>query len=370
MPQIDTGSVFDMLRRTLAEEPEGVGRATPSIAWASTRGSVRKENQDRILVARSPTGLVVAVVADGMGGMRDGSRAAAIAVATVAEHCMLSQTTDPYSMLRDALNRANEQVFRVLRGEGGAALVVLAWTPNGHHIAHVGDARAYQIEGDGDLSLLTTDDTVAAQLQCLRQGSSPEVNSDNRLVQFVGVGTGLQPHVAAVPPHGRGLLLATDGIYGVPSSVLNWIVKGTEDAQLVAERIVATSEWSGGHDNATAVVVNFRSGSGTQEKLLLGVEYWAPGERLLCARTIRPPVSDPVGASSVQQQPASSAGKKRRNTNRRRKGRATAPRHEEPQRELPIVTFEEGPAKDDSSLRETKPTVDKDPQERKEPKTK
>ena len=96
---MDSKSLIELLFRALSREPKGIGRAIPPVAWASTRGLVRKENQDRLLVARSPGGLMIAIVADGMGGMRDGSQAAALSAAAVAAHCMLSQASAIDSML-------------------------------------------------------------------------------------------------------------------------------------------------------------------------------------------------------------------------------------------------------------------------------
>ena len=60
------------LLQAITREPKGSGRASMPTAWASAKGLVRPENQDRLIVARS-SDLVFAVLADGMGGMRDGA---------------------------------------------------------------------------------------------------------------------------------------------------------------------------------------------------------------------------------------------------------------------------------------------------------
>ena len=316
---MDSKSLIELLFQALAREPKGIGRAIPPVAWASTRGLVRKENQDRLLVARSRRGLMIAIVADGMGGMRDGSQAAALSAAAVAAHCMLSQTSAIDSMLTDALHYANDEVFRVLHGEGGDALVVAASSSAGRYIAHVGDARAYHVDSAGHLTQLTVDDTVAAQLRCLGKASSTEANSDSRLLQFVGIGAGLEPHVRTVPTDGRALLLTTDGIYGVPTSVLEWIVNGTDHLQLLAERLMLASEWSGGHDNATVVAVSCGNGSGIQESHE-SVEFWMPGEHVVVVTTPNHRIpSTKAAALAAQQQSKSSPKKKSRATKARAK---------------------------------------------------
>ena len=369
---MDPKSLHDLLYRALAREPKGSGRAIPPVAWASTRGQVRAENQDRLLVARSPAGMVMAIVADGMGGMRDGSQAAALSAAAVAARCMVSQATALDAMLADALHFANDEVFRVLHGQGGAALVVAASSSAGRYIAHVGDARAYHVDDAGHLAQLTVDDTVAAQLKCLGKASSTEANSDNRLLQFVGFGAGLEPHVRTVPTDGRALLLTTDGIYGVPTSVLEWVVNGTGRLQLLAERLTIASEWNGGHDNATVVAVSFGNESGIQGPHGT-VEFWVPGQHLVVAPTPDKKTPAAEGALSTQEPPKSRPTKKRRATKSRRKPPVT---HEgastdQAERQLPIVTFEDDHRVDDglASKLQASPLVEEDREPRK-PRTK
>ena len=360
---MDTYSLLDLLFRALAREPNGTGRAIPPIAWASTRGLVRHENQDRVLVARSPTGLVIAVVADGMGGMREGSRAAALSTAAVAARCMVSQSSAPEAMLADALNFANEQVFKALHGNGGAALAVVSSSTAGRYIAHVGDARVYQLESDSHLSQLTVDDTVAAQLECLGRSSKPPGHPDSRLLQFVGLGAGLEPHVRGVPTGGRALLMTTDGIYGIPSPVLEWVVKDAGGLQSLTERLMVLSEWSGGHDNATAVA--FSLGNESTQEPPEQFDFWIPGKHLVLVSTPGPIVSGPKGDSSVQHQPSSSIRKNRRKKSRRTRRLADAvPKKEPDQCDLPIVTFGDTPTTDDISIADGSRTTDDVPSPR------
>ena len=339
---MDTNSLIDILYRALTREPKGIGRAIPPVAWASTRGHVREENQDRLLVARSPTGLVIAIVADGMGGMRDGSRAAALSTAAVAARCMVSQESTVDSMLVDALHFANAEIFQVLHGNGGAALAVAASSSAGRYIAHVGDARAYHVDSSGHPTQLTVDDTVAAQLQCLGKASSAEARTDSRLLQFVGVGPGLEPHVRTVPTHGRGLILATDGIYSVPTAVFDWVVKGAGHLQSLAERLMLASEWNGGHDNATVVAASFGNGTGT-EGPVEEVEFWVPGEHLVVISTPDQRASVSNADASAQQRGKPITKEKSRRTKVRGKRRATDAKAsaDQAERQIPIVTFDD-----------------------------
>ena len=179
----------------------------------------------------------------------------------------------------------------------------------------------------------------------------------------VGFGAGLEPHVRTVPTDGRALLLTTDGIYGVPTSVLEWVVNGTDRLQLLAERLMIASEWNGGHDNATVVAVSFGNESGTQGSHG-GVELWMPGQHLVVVPTSNKTTPAAKGALSTQEPPKSRPTKKRRTTKARRKrpvayeGAST----DQAERQLPIVTFDDDLKADDglASGLQANPLVEED----------
>ena len=291
MPAMEYKGLQDVLVRMAAREPSGKGRTSPlSVAWASTRGTSRQDNQDRLIVGLAPSGLAFAVLADGMGGMKEGARAAALAVAATAAHCVGNATSALDRLLDGALRFANDEVFRVLRGDGGAAVVLAAWRDGARFVAHAGDARAYSVAGpDGPpIKQLTIDDTLDAELARLgrRRESEPELHRG--LVQFIGVGPDLEPHVAAVPDGSRGLVLSTDGVHSIPAAVLEWIVRGAAQLQLLPERLVAASEWHGGRDNATAIVVGLQNGAPAEP--VGAANLWIAGERFVVPETATPQV--------------------------------------------------------------------------------
>lgn len=281
MPGIEQKTLHDVLTRMAARDPSGKGRSSPlPVTWASTRGTSRQDNQDRLLVALAPSGLAFAVLADGMGGMKEGARAAALAIAATATYCVGNSASALDLLLEDALRFANDEVFRVLRGEGGAAIVLAAWKEGAGFVAHAGDARAYSVTGADDYPLqqLTIDDTLDAELARLGRRHESEPERHRGLVQFIGVGSDLEPHVAALPEVSRGLLLSTDGVHTIPAAVLEWIVRGTPQLQLLPERLVTASEWHGGKDNATAIAVGLQKGA-TAEPVGLA-DFWIAAERI------------------------------------------------------------------------------------------
>ncbi|PYQ92514.1 MAG: hypothetical protein DMG02_01070 [Acidobacteria bacterium] len=366
---VDAPGLLELLERSLTREPKGAGRAAgPPVAWASTRGLVRKENQDRVAVARSASGLIAAILADGMGGMRDGARAAIIATATMAARCAGSSAGNVEAVLKDAFRLANEQVFRALRGEGGAAVVAAAWSAGAWFVAHAGDARAYHLDSSGPPTRLTVDDTLQAQLEDMGRAAERGSASERRLLQFVGMGKDFEPHVAAVPGQGRGLILTSDGAHSLPPPVLEWVAVGAGHLQMLAERLVTASEWNGGHDNATVLTISFQNGPAPQQE---GVaEFWVPGDHLMAFAAPAPRVPAAAAGPVVSPPaPIPEPKPKRSSDSRRSKSRKRTGRTERKQakgtvstseavpagsgRQLPIVTFED--AGDDPNLERSAP---------------
>ena len=293
VPQTTVEAGLSVLLRALSRDPTGTQRV-PSfpIAWTSTKGQVRTENQDRVVAARS-TDLALAVLADGMGGMRAGSRVAEVAAAAAAAWCLFSSPSQAMDgLLTHALQYANDEVFKQFRGEGGAALVIAAQRTGAWWIGHAGDARAYHLR-ETELEQLTVDDTVKGQLDHL--GYSHSETPESGLLQFVGVGAELEPHVCAVPHGGRGIILTSDGVHSLPCSVFEWVVKHAKQLQASTERLAQVSEWHGGHDNATAVAIGLSSPNSNRVASRF-VECWVPGEHLVLLHIAdRHPKAAPTG---------------------------------------------------------------------------
>lgn len=249
-----------LLRRTPSS---GVRRiASLYAALASDVGDVRAVNQDRAVVVRGRDQqgreYVLVAVADGIGGMQDGGTCAAMTIgAFVAAVDRLAQNPEtnrhPEEWLRECSHAANQVVYSRFRASGGATLVALL-VLNGAppYWLSIGDSRVYCMD-DRTLTQVSIDDTIAGQL-----GKSPEDASEqSRLLQFVGMGLDLEPHIAQIDEGSVKVTLTTDGVHYLATSPgwLGQIIRHSPDPGVCVKRLVDLAKWCGGPDNATVAMI-------------------------------------------------------------------------------------------------------------------
>ena len=241
-------------RKTL---PSAVRRiAAFPAALSSDVGLKRDENQDRVAIARGANAAghayVLAVLSDGIGGMKDGAGCAAATLgnlfACFFDAGRTGQALEP--TLKLAVRAANSTIHSRLGGKGGATLSALLLCQGIAYIVNVGDSRIYKYSA-GHLSQLTVDDTIAGQL-----GHKVEANAGSNLLQFIGIGEALEVNVVQVSfDPGDMLLLTSDGVHYLDQGLIATIVAKSPDPGTALRRLTETAKWCGGHDNASAAVV-------------------------------------------------------------------------------------------------------------------
>lgn len=130
----------------------------------SILGDPRRKWEDRVYVEEilrpdwDP--LVVGIVADGVGSADFGSRGAQLAIDTVIGSLTQSQGNDIPDILESAIVAANSAVYQenqLYEGDGLSTLVVAIIAHERAYIGNVGDSRAYWVQSDGKVLLLTRD---------------------------------------------------------------------------------------------------------------------------------------------------------------------------------------------------------------------
>lgn len=249
---------------------------------ASSVGLVRKENQDRVATFRfadySGCEYLLIVLCDGMGGMAEGARCAAMAIASFSAAVIGNiNRFHVESTLHDAALIANGRVFDHYRGVGGATLSAFLIRPNTDqsYWVNLGDSRIYEFR-DKTLTQITIDDTLAGQLA----RNSDGYLGRNELLQFVGMGSGIEPHVGRVDVSiaDATYVITSDGVHFLPSNMLRELLHHAPEYAVSARRLIDLAMWCGGHDNASLALISFSSESwNTLPPLQLDViEVWDP----------------------------------------------------------------------------------------------
>jgi len=257
-------------------------------------GRVRSNNED---CYRLVPALNLFVLSDGMGGEAHGEVASALAVETIAVHCLETANNpstpllgEPRADLSDKTNRlasavhlANHRIHEAALSDpahrGMGATILAAWL-DGHRmsLAHVGDSRAYLLRG-GVLEQLTLDHSLVAEQ--VRRGLITPQQADTSTMQSVLIrALGTRPEVEVDADEqllldGDSVLLCSDGLTRMvtdPEIASNLITHS--EAQAAADRLVELANENGGEDNITVVVIHLRLGS---EGLLARLRRWAGG---------------------------------------------------------------------------------------------
>lgn len=252
-------------------------------------GGQRERNEDSCLMLTADYGghfpmsaLGLYVIADGMGGEREGHIASNAATRAFADYILshlylplLRQQPEPKETrlldlmergvfaAHDAVVATQESLIEAFASPHNSGTTLTAGLTLGRRlvIAHVGDSRAY-LAADDELRLLTEDHSLAQRLQETGRLSVEDASHfpyRNLLLQALGQSGALTADTFALdlPAEGK-LLLCSDGLHGVVSEEqIAGIVCSGGSAQVIADRLYEAAMAEGGPDNITALVVDF-----------------------------------------------------------------------------------------------------------------
>jgi PPM family protein phosphatase len=242
-----------------------------NVGKSTNLGNYRENNEDSIEVKVFPD-LLVAVVADGMGGQAAGEIASKKAVDIIPRELRKNlvgavNAEATKVMIRRAIVQANEEIMAMGQLDRemknmGTTVVTAVWRKGPElFIAGVGDSRAYLIRAK-KISQLTVDHSLAQALVEAKTISAAEAKEHkfrNVLWKYLGskeVGDG--PEVTVLPLQaGDRYLLCTDGLHGVVADekVLAFMAS-VADAQACADGLVQLALDNGSRDNVSCIVVD------------------------------------------------------------------------------------------------------------------
>lgn len=240
----------------------------------------RSENQDSAGTCDTPLGLV-AVVCDGMGGMKGGSTASGIAVRTVMDDVKAASSEDsPAEVLKAAIKRANTEIIKAAQDDVeltgmGTTLTAVILNDDCATVAYVGDSRVYQLRGKNKV-FRTFDHSLVFQsvrLGVITEEQARLSSQSNIILQALGIKEDLEVETYELPYlSGDRFLLCTDGFWGAmpEKEFINMVAKGkvAEVLKKAALKIDLLGIRQGGnHDNLTAAMFDVNKESKKKAKM-------------------------------------------------------------------------------------------------------
>lgn len=255
--------------RELPREPGGLTVEVGNIQGVGRRE--RQEDSFAVVNAASPDlrrsqGLL-AVVADGMGGMADGKEASQSAVEDLlARFRDCGPDTDIPAWLDESVHAVSQAVFRRFSGASGTTLAAVHLRGSTLHWVSVGDSAIFLLR-DGGVFQLNREHTFlntlyARELEqdviCRERAEQDE--DAHRLTSFVGidrleeVDRSLRP-LALLP--GDALLLCSDGVSGVltPPELMEAMALRPEEGCALLEQMVLEKDLPA-QDNFTGILIS------------------------------------------------------------------------------------------------------------------
>lgn len=231
-------------------------------------GMRREENQDSFGIVELGTSKLL-IVADGMGGVRGGALASALAVETVKEN-VTAVGTPKIDDVRRAVEKANGEIFA--RGAAdptlagmGTTFVALFFSGTSLHILNVGDSRAYRIRNER-IDRLTEDHTLVMEL--LRSGTIDAEQARNHPVSHMltrSLGPAAEVDVDCFPCQegpfrGEIYLLCSDGLYNLVREQEMLALLQENVLEKGVEKLIELANKRGGTDNITIVAAELGVG--------------------------------------------------------------------------------------------------------------
>ena len=231
-------------------------------------GCVRSDNQDRW---GADVDQYLFLVADGVGGSRDGALAAQTMVDIlpryVAHHLPPDQrdAADAPERLARAVAELSDDLHAKAQTDArfagaNSTLVAVVIAGSRALVAHLGDSRAY-LRRDKPLQRLTRDHTLVQALVQAHQVDAADTGKHRArsiVTKYMGMRPPAHADSSAVELQaGDRILLCSDGLHGVVNeTALAQILDANPAPGYACAALIKAAREAGGPDNITALVIN------------------------------------------------------------------------------------------------------------------
>lgn len=230
-------------------------------------GRVRSVNQDYFFISEKPIGNLpnLFIVADGMGGHKAGDLASEYTVAMVREAVSKSLKTNPYQILKGAVQYANQKLLEKASESQeytgmGTTLVMATVDPESKMacVVNVGDSRLYKV--GTSMEQITEDHSLVAEMIRIGEITKDEARRHpdrNIITRAIGVAERVDADFFDTTLlSGESLLLCSDGLTGMlEDEEIKAILDSETDIGFKVAELVLEANQKGGKDNIAVVIV-------------------------------------------------------------------------------------------------------------------
>ena len=233
-------------------------------------GRKRTVNEDSAAVYTLPDGVLLAVIADGMGGHRGGDFASSTAIQVIGEQFMelersqLEEQEDRAEWLIEAVLHVNRLLYDTANNNEeykgmGTTLEAALIQGRSCLVSHIGDSRVYAINKEG-VRQVTKDHSYVNALLDSGEISEEEAAvhpQRNWIMKAVGSERTIEPDLYSIELDDETyLLLCTDGLSNkVDKQLMHEIVLSDANLRDKAEELVALANKMGGEDNISVILI-------------------------------------------------------------------------------------------------------------------
>lgn len=232
----------------------------------SDRGNVRQNNEDSFLFEQFEK-LNILILADGVGGHKDGEIASGYAVNIVMEYIKSNYKlySDYLHLLVDAFCEANKVIYEINLEKNseenkisnrlmGTTLEVLLFDGDVLYFGHVGDSRIYI--KDDNFRLLTKDHSLVQYLYSSGALTEEEVknyNDKNSILRAIGMEKHVEVDVSSVRIKPKDIILVcSDGLTNeLDDDKISEMLDFKYSAKEMVDNIISTVKNGLARDNVT-----------------------------------------------------------------------------------------------------------------------
>ena len=257
------------------EEPAAPAEGPLTLRIANVQGQGDREQQeDSFAIANAADAVLqesqglLALVADGMGGMEDGKGASQWTAERFLQLFQEREREDIPSWFYRSAHAVSDSVFQSFGGRSGTTLVAVHIREGLLHWLSVGDSGIFLMR-NGGVFQLNREHTCLNQLflqelerEVIDKRRAEADPDAPRLTSFVGMERLAEVDLSLRPltlERGDALLLCSDGVSGVltPPELLEAMVLDPEEGCVLLERMVL-EKGVPGQDNYTGILIAYR----------------------------------------------------------------------------------------------------------------